>query len=907
VPAGAAVEPSTPPTAASEQPPASLLDRVVAQAQGADLRSELAFLALLGAMTALGVRGLLRRRTSALVERNGALAREVEARKQAEAELRRAREGQEAVIEARTRELVAASEALARSEALFRGYFDLPLMGKAITSLDKGWLVINDRLCAMLGYTREELSAKTWEQLTHPDDLAADLAQFSRVLAGAQDGYSLEKRFLRKDGSVLWTHLAVHCSRDAAGKPVQFAAALNDIAERKRAEQERLNAEARFRTFFETATEAMGVSSGGVTVLVNPAYARLFGYERPEELVGRPILDLIAPAEHARVADFIRRRAAGESPGSTYDLRARRRDGAEFTLEVRVGTYAEEAQVFAVVVLRDVTARREEAERLEERERRYRHLFEQVPVGVWVEDLSGVKVLVDRLRAAGVTDLVAHLRAHPAEAVAFAAAARVLDVNATACELAGARDKEDLLAHLDRVFLPETVADAAQGIAQLAEGRRVTLGEGWSGTLDGSRRWLAVRGVLVPGHEADWSRVLATTVDLTDRRREAEERLQLQERLRQAEKLEAVGRLAGGVAHDFNNLLSVILTCSSGAAEDLAAGRPVQLEDVKEIVQAAERARDLTRQLLTFARKQVVAPAPLDLNQAVRSSEKLLRRVLSEAVALEVRLGPGPLTTVCDPGQLEQVLLNLAVNARDAMPGGGRLTIETGSAVVPAGAELAPPPGRWVQVRVSDTGPGLSPEVEAHLFEPFFTTKPVGKGTGLGLPTVHGIVTQAGGHIQVESHAGHGTTFQVSLPWVDGPAEAGAALASPRQPGGNETILVIEDDPHVRQAAVRALGSAGYRVLLAANGDEALVLVASLPAGTLRLVVSDVVMPGLDGRAVVDELRRRHGPLRALFVSGYPRDVLGDGGMVEGSIQLLQKPFTGELLRTRVRAVLDQL
>jgi PAS domain S-box-containing protein len=389
----------------------------------------------------------------------------------------------------------------------------------------------------------------------------------------------------------------------------------------------------------------------------------------------------------------------------------------------------------------------------------------------------------------------------------------------------------------------------------------------------------------------------------------------LEEQFRQAQKLESVGRLAGGVAHDFNNILTVILSCAEELARDLAvrasAGAPpAGAEDIEQIRAAAERARDLTRQLLAFARKQVVAPVPLDLGRVVRDAEKLLRRLLSEDVELVVDAQPGLWPILCDPGQIEQVLANLAVNARDAMPHGGTLTIGVVNASADD-AEVARNPdhrrGDWVHLRVSDSGSGMSPEIKAHLFEPFFTTKEVGKGTGLGLATVHGIVAQNGGHIHVESEPGRGTTFELCFPRsraVPGASVAAAAAAAAVAARGDETVLLVEDDPPVRSVMVRSLQGAGYRVLGARDGDEALA-VARRHEGRLDLVVADVVMPGRSSRGVVEELRRERPGLRVLFVSGYPDEAIAQRGVLDQGIVFLAKPFTPALLLARIRALLD--
>jgi len=375
----------------------------------------------------------------------------------------------------------------------------------------------------------------------------------------------------------------------------------------------------------------------------------------------------------------------------------------------------------------------------------------------------------------------------------------------------------------------------------------------------------------------------------------------------QAQKLESVGRLAGGVAHDFNNLLTVILSSSEIMRQDRAAGLAVDDEEIEQIHTAGERARDLTRQLLAFARKQVISPTSLDLNAVVRGSEKLLHRVLGEDVRLVVNADPGLWPTLCDAGQIEQVLMNLAVNARDAMPGGGVLTVETRNAEVHVEDAARDPdrrPGSWVRLILRDSGVGMSPEVMAHLFEPFFTTKERGKGTGLGLATVHGIVEQSGGHIHVESQPGAGTTFEICFPRSDAPQVTKAPAPEAPSVRGHETILVVEDDPQVRGVTIRALEGSGYRVIPAASGEEALVI-ARQSGERLDMVVTDVVMPGLTGREVVDELRRSLPDIPALFVSGYTQDAIAQRGVLDSGVEFLPKPFTPSTLVARVRAMLD--
>ena len=392
------------------------------------------------------------------------------------------------------------------------------------------------------------------------------------------------------------------------------------------------------------------------------------------------------------------------------------------------------------------------------------------------------------------------------------------------------------------------------------------------------------------------------------RKRTGDERLAAEERTRQAQKMETIGRLAGSVAHDFNNLLTVILSVAQALDDDLRAGTLPRREDVLEIRAAGDRASDLTRQLLAFARKQVAAPEPVDLNAVVGQTEKLLSRLLGEDIELTVDLQPGLWRVRCGPGQVDQVIMNLAVNARDAMPCGGTLTIETHN--LPPSAHRAAQGSRgwtgdWVRLVVRDSGRGMTPEVKARLSEPFFTTKAEGRGTGLGLATVYSIVEQSGGHVHVDTEPNLGTTFELWFPRMEPAGGAPAVDIAPSPSGGMETVLVVEDDPFVRDVAARALRRAGYRVLVSGSSAEALEVVAREAVG-VQIVVSDVVLPGLDGRELVEELRSRSGgELRALYISGYTHDVIGRHGVLDSGVAFLAKPFTAEMLLARVRILLD--
>lgn len=400
---------------------------------------------------------------------------------------------------------------------------------------------------------------------------------------------------------------------------------------------------------------------------------------------------------------------------------------------------------------------------------------------------------------------------------------------------------------------------------------------------------------------------LVVANDVTERRRTELALQASQEQLRQAQKMEAVGSLAGGIAHDFNNLLTAILGYCDLALEGIP-GDSTASEDVAEVRRAAQRAAELTHQLLAFSRRQVLKPRVFALGTAVEQTEKILRRLISENIVLELSTGPTHDLVRADPTQVEQVILNLAVNARDAMPRGGRLRLSTGSVTfdeshATAGATL--PAGTYAMLAVSDTGTGIAPEIRDRLFEPFFTTKPRGQGTGLGLATVYGIVQQSGGGIEVASVPGNGTTFVLYFPVAAGEQQA-ESLVLPRRATwsrGEGTVLLAEDDDAVRAIARETLERAGYRVLAAADGSAALAL-ASQHEGTIDLLLTDVIMPGMNGRELAATLTRRRPEIRVLFASGYTDNVLAGQDALAPGVTLLDKPFTPAELEAKVREVL---
>jgi two-component system cell cycle sensor histidine kinase/response regulator CckA len=588
---------------------------------------------------------------------------------------------------------------------------------------------------------------------------------------------------------------------------------------------------------------------------LNPAWERTLGWSL-DELMSRPWLDFVHPEDRAATEREGATLAEGKATAS-FENRYRCKDGSYRWLKWASMPSLEDGVIYATA--HDVTARRAAAER-------DRLLFAASPVTMFLLDGETM---------------------------------RFREVNDAALAMYGYSRDEMLAMSLGGLVVRDQHGDMRDGVnTVLAEGD-VHVMQRCHRTKSGAVLDVEVRAfrLAVDGRPS----ILSVVRDVTEQRR-------LQAQLVQSQKMEAIGSLAGGVAHDFNNLLSVILSYASMALDRLKPGEPMR-EELGAIEAAGKKAAGLTRQLLAFSRKQVLQPQLVDLNQIAQGFEQMLRRLLGEHIELSLLLDPKIGRVFADAGQIEQVIMNLVVNAHDAMPDGGYLTIETAEAVLDeayALLHLGVTPGRYVMVAVTDTGSGMDAETQEHIFEPFFTTKEPGRGTGLGLSTVYGIVKQSGGHLWVYSELAKGTTFKVYLPRSD--ASAGATLAPLPDAGaslrGSETILVVEDEPSVRATMRAILRRQGYNVLEATNGGEALLICEQFGA-KIHLLLTDVVMPRMNGRQLAARLEQVRTEMKVLFVSGYTENTIIHHGILDAGIAYLQKPITPDALARKVRAVLD--
>lgn len=757
-----------------------------------------------------------------------------------------------------------AQQALRSSETLFRALIENSYDAVELVAADGTILYASPAIVRTGGRTQEEVVGQRVFDWSHPDDVKELESKFVTFLESPGASRRVESRYRHKDGSWRWAEAT--CT-NLLHEPAVGAVVINvhDITERKEAERAVQASNDLLRAVTHGTTDAVFVKDSEGRYLMSNATCTEWLGGNPAAVIGRTDFDILPSDVAARFrADDLAVMALGQS--KTYEelMPSPFGDRVLFTSKAPYRD-ASDAVAGVIGISRDITDRK----RIEEDREKFVALVENAADFISLGTLDGQVLYVNHSgrRLMGLDDMPTGVGARFEEYGPPEAVVRWRNEAMPQARAVGRWEGEVQFKH----FKTGKLLDVQQCIFT----------------------------VKTPGG--------AEPLCLATVARDITERKQLEEQLRQSQKMEAVGRLAGGVAHDFNNLLTVINGYSELMLSTL--GDHGELRSMlEEVHKAGERAAGLTRQLLAFSRQQILQPKLLDLNEVVTELVKMLQRVIGEDVELVLKPGASVSKIEADPGQIEQVLVNLAVNARDAMPTGGRLTIETRSETLQAGiardgAEICA--GAYVLLNVSDTGCGMSADVLAHIFEPFFTTKEQGKGTGLGLPTVYGIVQQSGGHIEVDTVVGKGTTFRVYLPAAAATCSASDEDATKRPaPRGKETILLVEDEEGVRGLTQLMLQQLGYNVLAAANAEQALTL-SRRSEQKVDLLLTDVVMPGRSGRALAEQLQGESPSLRVLYMSGYTDDVFVRHGIEHVQAAFIQKPFSVDALAWKVRDVLN--
>jgi len=721
-----------------------------------------------------------------------------------------------------------------------------------------------------LGYLESELASKPIIEFIHPDDRQATLDEITLQL---QTGFTrnFANRYICKDGSIKWLSWRVNYSKD---ERIAYATA-RDITDNKKAEEALRESEERMTLAIQAGNMGLfdlNVQTGEATV--NPEYELMLGYDPAELHVSvAKWLERMHPDDREPVAAIYQAYVRGELPHYRVEFRQRTRDGGwkwilSYGRIMERDAEGNPRRMLGVHV--DINERKQAEEALRESNNRLRFALEGTNDGLWdVQMKTGMTYLSPR-----GCEILGYQSDEACEvATVWADLVHPDDLPLT---------NERLRAHLE----------GRTPIFEVEQRLRMKSGD-W--------KWVLARGKVVSRDEDGVPlRMTGTHTDLTEQKK-------LQEQLSQAQKMEAVGRLAGGVAHDFNNMLGVILGHAE-LAQKREAASPALREHLEQIQKAAERSADIVNQLLAFARKQTITPRVLDLNESVETMLKMLRRLIGEGIEL-VWLPAKVLWPVrMDPSQIDQILANLCVNARDAVSGAGRITIETVNKTFDTAfcsGHKGFVPGEYVLLTVSDDGCGMDKEILSKIFEPFFTTKGVGEGTGLGLAMVYGIVKQNAGFIDVYSEPDQGTSFKIYLPRHLGKEEQ-ALTSGPMEPAerGHETVLIVEDEPAILDLGRQLLEMQGYRVLAASTPGEAIQL-AEEHTGEIHLLLTDVIMPEMNGRELAKKLLSLYPGLKRLFMSGYTSDVIAHHGVLDDVVHFIQKPFSLDALAAKVRDALD--
>jgi len=793
---------------------------------------------------------------------------------------------------------------------------------------------LNPAFQRITGWPRSEWLDKQFATLLHPDDLSRSLELFQRALKGEKIApFQLE--VLSKSGEYLVAEITV--SPQTQNESVfGILGIARDITERKRAEEAMRDSEKRYRGLFDGMPIGLyRTNAKGEILDVNPALVEMLGYPDRESLSKVKAVDTdVDPEERKKWMTLMEQKGIVRG----FQRQLKRCDGSVIWVEENARVFRDaksEGLYHYDGSFQDITDRKQAEKSLKQSEENAKQLAQENAIMAEIGRIISSTLNIDEIyesfskeakKLVPFDRIVINIIDTEKSTVknAYIAGERVRDQNVEEIyPLKGSgneemvRTKSTLLIQTEdfneyKNRFPMLRSTFQAGFGSIMNVPLFSKGKIIGGLLLRSRRPYAYTDKDVRLAERIGSQIagaIANAQLFTERLHAEEEKAALQEQLRQSQKMEAIGRLAGGVAHDFNNLLTIIKGNSELSLMDLEKNDPLR-ENLEGILRASGRASDLIRQLLAFSRRQVMEMEVLDPNTLLEDLDKMLRRIIGEDIELVILPSKDLEKIKADAGQIEQVILNLAVNSRDAMPSGGSLTIETANAELDeeyARRHVAVIPGRYVMLSVSDTGVGMIPEVRDKVFEPFFTTKASSKGTGLGLSTVYGIVKQSGGNIWVYSEPGKGTTFKIYLPRVDEPLgevvrEKAAEGGLPR---GSETILIVEDDEDVRELTVRVLKMQGYRVLETSNGSDGL-HVSGQEAGPIHLMVTDVVMPGMNGPELAKRLNPLRPEMKVLYISGYTDNAIVHHGVLEKGVNYIQKPFTVEGLVRKAREVLDR-
>ena len=801
-------------------------------------------------------------------------------------------------------ERVRAERALRESESWFRALVEQAADALFLIDREGRFVDVNERACETLGYTRRELLALSVMDVDRNIE-THELNEFWKRLR-AEAPVTVDGIHRRKDGTEFPVELRVGVLE--RGGQSYILALARDVTERKRFEEGLRNSEERFKALFEHAPDAYYLNDlNGNFVNANRAAEEMIGY-RKEELIGRNFLKLrlLRPGQIPKAALLLGKNNLGQPTGPD-EFTLNRKDGTQVSVEIRTAPVAMDNKTLVLGLARDITERKHAESELRRHHDSLQQMVEERTVELGAANEELVSELIERRRAEQA------LRGSEAS---LAEAQRIAHVGNWELEkstndlrwsdevyrIFGLDRQQFTATHEsflncvhpeDRDFVKKTYAEASTARALDSIEYRILL-------PDGTVRTVRERAEVGTDELGKPVRMVGTVQDITEHRT-------LEGRLRQAMKMEAVGRLAGGVAHDFNNLLTIILGHGELLMSAVASGDR-RRDNIRQIRNAAERAASLTQQLLAFSRQQVRRPIVLNLNASVTDVEKMLRRLIGEDIELAMVLDPDLDRIEADRGQIEQVILNLALNARDAMPTGGKLVFKSSN--VELGEDFAArhdgvTPGPHVLLEVSDTGVGIDAETLSHLFEPFFTSKGQGKGTGLGLASVYGIVKQSNGYVGVESELGQGAAFRVYLPRVQraGDVNAPDLLSEDAPAGGSETILVVEDEIDILSLIRKFLETKGYTVLTARDGMEAL---RALDESSIDLLLTDMVMPRMNGRELAEQATSRCPNIMVLYMSGYSgySDDANGRDVVDSSV-FLKKPFSMTSLARKIRDTLD--